>query len=179
MENPLKHRQRRIMSLTDRYFEVDDLHPIDIVESMAQTADWEFRRVADDQIAVVVKGQWREYTITVAWSDQDETLRLICTFEMAPDDEKLPYLYEVVNAANDQCWNGGFTYWREQRLMVFRYGLVLSGGQMAHPDQITTMIDAAVQTAERFYPAFQMVVWGDHSVEDAMQVAIAETVGRA
>ncbi len=98
---------------------------------------------------------------------------------MEPPDEKLPQLYEALNSVNDRCWAGGFTYWREQRLMVYRYGLVLAGGQMASPEQISTLINAAVKSAERYYPAFQLVVWGDQPVEEAMQVAIAEAYGRA
>lgn len=159
--------------------DAEDLHPIDIVETLAEHHAWEFDRVADDQIAMAVEAQWRTYSITLAWSAQDETLRLICTFEMEPPDEKLPQLYEALNAINDRCWAGAFTYWREQRLMVYRYGLVLAGGQMASPEQISTLIDAAVKSAERYYPAFQLVVWGDQTVEDAMQVAIAEAYGRA
>ena len=41
------------------------------------------------------------------------------------------------------------------------------------------VVRAAVEACERFYPAFQLVVWGDRKVEDAMQVAIAEAYGRA
>ena len=63
--------------------------------------------------------------------------------------------------------------------MVYRYGLILSGGQMATPDQIDTMISAAVLSAERYYPAFQLVTWGERDLEEAMQVAIAEAYGRA
>ncbi|MCK4711894.1 MAG: YbjN domain-containing protein [Marinosulfonomonas sp.] len=167
------------MSLSEQFMDVDDLHPIDIVETLAEHHAWDFDRVADDQIAMAVEGQWRTYSITLAWSAQDETLRLICTFEMEPPDEKLPQLYEALNSVNDRCWAGGFTYWREQRLMVYRYGLVLAGGQMASPEQISTLINAAVKSAERYYPAFQLVVWGDQPVEEAMQVAIAEAYGRA
>lgn len=159
--------------------DAEDLHPIDIVETLAAHHAWEFERVADDQIAMSVTGQWRTYSITLAWSDRDETLRLICTFEMEPPDEKMPQLFEALNAVNDRCWAGAFTYWNEQRLMVYRYGLVLAGGQVAGPEQISTMIDAAVEAAERYYPAFQLVVWGDQPVEQAMQVAIAEAYGRA
>jgi hypothetical protein len=32
---------------------------------------------------------------------------------------------------------------------------------------------------ERFYPAFQLVGWGDRTPADALQVAIAEAYGRA
>ena len=63
--------------------------------------------------------------------------------------------------------------------MVYRYGLLLTGGQMASPDQLATLISAAVMSAERYYPAFQLVVWGDRRPEDALQVAIAEAYGRA
>jgi len=167
------------MAATEHYLESEDLHPIDIVETLAEHRAWDFDRVADDQIAMAVEGQWRTYSITLAWSPFDETLRLICTFEMEPPEDKLPRLYEALNRTNDMCWNGAFTYWHEQRLMVFRYGLVLAGGQMASPEQIDRLIGSAVSNSERFYPAFQLVSWGDGPVEEAMQVAIAEAYGRA
>jgi len=167
------------MAATEHFLEHEDLHPIDIVETLAEHHDWDFDRVADDQIAMAVEGQWRTYSITLAWSPFDETLRLICTFEMEPPDDKLPQLYEALNRTNDMCWNGAFTYWHEQRLMVYRYGLVLAGGQMAGGEQINRLIGSAVANAERYYPAFQLVTWGDRGVEDAMQVAIAEAYGRA
>ena len=63
--------------------------------------------------------------------------------------------------------------------MVFRYGLVLAGGQIVAPEQIDKLIAYAVTASERFYPAFQLVAWGDHTPEDAMGVAIAEAYGTA
>jgi hypothetical protein len=166
------------MALSEQYLE-EDLHPIDIVEHLAEHHEWDFDRIGDDQIAMAVEGQWRTYSITLAWSGYDETLRMVCSFEMEPPEDKLPQLYELLNSVNDQCWAGAFTYWPEQKLMVYRYGLVLSGGQVAGPDQIDTMIGAAVNSAERYYPAVQLAVWGGKTVRDAMQVAIAEAYGRA
>ncbi|WP_415183023.1 YbjN domain-containing protein [Phaeovulum sp.] len=167
------------MALSEDFLYSDDLHPIDVVETLAAHHEWDFDRVADDQIAMALEGQWRTYSLTLAWSAQDETLRLISTFEMDPPSDRLPALYDLLNRANDQVWTGAFTYWPEQRLMVWRYGLVLSGGQMACPEQIDRLISAAVQAAERFYPAFQLTCWGNESPESAMQVAIAEAYGRA
>lgn len=166
------------MALSEQYLE-DDLHPIDIVETLAEHHAWDFDRIGDDQIAMAVEAQWRTYSITLAWSDYDETLRLVCTFEMDPPEEKLPQLYELLNHINDTCWAGAFTWWSEQKLMVYRYGLVLAGGQMASAEQINTLISTAVLSSERFYPAIQLAIWGDKSPEDALQVAIAEAYGRA
>ena len=166
------------MALSESYLE-DDIHPIDIVEHLAAHHEWDFDRIGDDQIAMAVEGQWRTYSITLAWSAYDETLRMVCTFEMEPPEEKLGKLYELLNAMNDECWVGAFTYWADQKLMVYRYGLVLTGGQMASAEQIDTMIRVAVLSAERYYPAIQLLVWGDRTPKDAMQVAIAEAYGRA
>ena len=166
------------MSLSERIL-TDDLHPIDIVENVAESHEWHFDRVADDQIAMAVEGQWRTYSVTLAWSGYDETLRLICTFEMEPPEDRLPQVFDALNQVNDRCWTGAFTYWKEQRLMVFRYGLVLAGGQTALPEQVDRLIVSAVKVSERFYPAFQLVAWGGQNPEDAMGVAIAEAYGRA
>jgi len=166
------------MALSEHFLE-DDIHPIDIVEHLAEHHDWDFDRIGDDQIAMAVEAQWRTYSITLAWSGYDETLRMVCTFEMEPPDERVKDLYELLNEMNDACWAGAFTYWAEQKLMVYRYGLVLSGGQVASADQIDTMITTAVLAAERYYPAIQLLVWGEKSPRQAMQAAIAEAYGRA
>ena len=166
------------MALTEHFYE-EEVHPIDIDEHIAEHHEWDFDRIADDQIAMTVEGQWRTYSITLAWSGFDETLRLICTFEMQPPKEKQGALFEVLNSINDQCWAGAFTFWQDHSLMVYRYGLVLSGGQIASPEQIDTMISSAVGSAERYYPALQLVVYGDQTPKQALQVAIAEAYGRA
>ncbi len=166
------------MALSE-HFQEDDLHPIDIVEHLAAHNDWDFDRIGDDQIAMAVEGQWRTYSVTLAWSDYDETLRMVCTFEMEPPEDRVPALYELLNRINDACWTGAFSYWPEQKLMVYRYGLVLAGGQMAAPEQIDTLVQSAVMGSERYYPAMQLLAWGNRSPKDAMEIAIAEAYGRA
>lgn len=167
------------MAQTDHFIPNDEIHPIDIVESVANHHAWDFDRVADDQIAVEVEGQWRSYSITLAWSAREEVLRLICTFDMDPPAERLPELYETLNLTNDQVWNGSFTFWPAQKLMVWRYGLVLAGDAIASIEQIDAMIGSAVDGCERFYPSFQMVAWGNSTPTAALDIAISQAYGRA
>ncbi len=167
------------MASVETYLETGDLHPIDVVETLAEHYDWAFDRVGEDQIAMAIEGAWRTYSITLAWSAYDETLRMVCTFEMDPPEDRLPHLYESLNRANDKCWAGAFSLWREQRLMVYRYGLMLGGGQAAAPEQIDQMLSGAVVACERFYPAFQLVCWGNEEVGPAMEIAMSEAYGRA
>ena len=89
------------MTLNEQLTDFEDMHPIDIVETIAAHQAWEFDRLDDDQIAMAVQGQWRTYSITLAWSGIDETLRMICTFDMEPPAHRMPALYQVLNVIND------------------------------------------------------------------------------
>ena len=44
------------MALSEHILE-DEIHPIDIVEHLAEHHDWDFDRIGDDQIAMAVEGQ--------------------------------------------------------------------------------------------------------------------------
>lgn len=160
-------------------FTTDDFHPIDIVEHLAEHHEWDFDRIADDQIAMIIDGVWANYALSLAWHPHDETLRMICTFDMDPPADRLPVLYEILNAANDKNWNGAFSLWREQKMMVYRYGLNLAGGAAASLLQLEDIVASAVVACERFYPAFQLVCWGDCEPAEAMTVAMEEAYGRA
>lgn len=167
------------MSIVERDFDSEDLHPIDIVESLAEERSWDFDRIADDQIAMAIEGGWRTYSVTLAWSAREETLRLICAFEMNPPARRMGALYKTMALANDKCWTGAFVLWPEQKLMVYRYSLNLAGGAQATAPQINDMLRAAVAASERFYPAFQLAVWGGEPPEKALGIAMTEAYGRA
>jgi hypothetical protein len=167
------------MSAVDFYLSDDSLHPIDMVETLAEHHAWDFDRMNEDQIAMAVEGQWRCYSVTLALAPGENVLRLVCTFEMDPPEDAMPALYETISRANDMVWSGAFSYWDSQRLMVWRYGLLLAEDQPAGIDQIERMIRAAIMAAERFYPAFQLVAWAEHTPAAALDMALCEAVGRA
>ena len=132
------------MTAIEHDFLSTDIHPIDMVESLASESEWEFDRVGEDQIAMAIEGAWRTYSLTLAWSDFDDMLRLVCTFELTPPAERLGDFMDLINLANDKIWCGGFTLWPEHNLMAYRYGLTLAGGATATPEQIEAMILSAV-----------------------------------
>lgn len=167
------------MASKELYFETDDSHPIDIVEILAEDRAWTFDRAGEDQISIQVEGVWRIYNVSLAWSEYDETLRMIVSFDMEPPSSRLSALYETLNLANDKCWLGGFSLWQDQGVMAYRYGMILSGGGIASREQIDKVMRDGVSACERFYPAFQLVCWGDESPKEAMNIAISEVYGRA
>ena len=158
---------------------IEYIHPIDIAEHIIEQRGWEFDRIHDDQIALAVEGQWKTYSITLAWSALDDTLRLICTYETKLPPERTIEFFQLLNSINDRCWAGAFTWWEETQLLTFRYGLITTGQEYIQPDQVDTMISTAVAACERYYPAVQLVIWGDRSANQAIQYALGDAIGRA
>jgi hypothetical protein len=56
---------------------------------------------------------------------------------------------------------------------------VLAGGAEANDEQCEAMIKMAIDNAQRYYPAVQLVIWGGQSAEEAMASALIETQGEA
>lgn len=167
------------MAATEHEFLSTEIHPIDMVETLAEKSAWEFDRVGEDQIAMAIEGAWRVYSLNLAWSNYEDILRLVCSFELTPPEDRLDEMMELINLVNDKVWCGSFVLWPEHKLMAFRYGLTLAGGATATPEQIEAMVLTAVGYAEKFYPAFQLVGWSNQTPQEAILVAIDEAFGRA
>ncbi|HSF93213.1 MAG TPA: YbjN domain-containing protein [Paracoccaceae bacterium] len=167
------------MGMIERVQLSEELDPIDIVEYLAEQHEWDFDRIAENQIAMAIEGTWTTYSLSLAWAAHDETLRIICTFDFDPPVEKLGAVFESLNIANDKSWSGAFTLWREQKMMVYRYGLNLTGGAVASAAQVNDLVGAAVANCERYFPAFQLIGWGEEEPLEAMDIAIEEAFGRA
>ena len=57
--------------------------------------------------------------------------------------------------------------------------MLLRGAGSASVEQLEDLVDIAVTECERFYPAFQFVVWGGKSAEEAIAQAMIDPVGEA
>ena len=101
-----------------------------------------------------------------------------------PFDMKVPMakrtpIYELLATINEKLWLGHFGLWDEEGVPMFRHTSLLRGGTGLSPEQIEDMVDLAVSECERFYPAFQFVIWGGKSAADAVASSLLETVGEA
>jgi hypothetical protein len=56
---------------------------------------------------------------------------------------------------------------------------VLSGGVEASGKQCETLLDTALDACERYFSAFQSVVWAGKPAREALDAAMFETSGEA
>ena len=62
---------------------------------------------------------------------------------------------------------------------MFRHAVLFRDGARASNELIEDLIDIAMVECERFYPAFQFVIWGGKDPAEAMMAALLETEGEA
>ena len=87
--------------------------------------------------------------------------------------------YELVSLINQRVWLGHFEIWAEDGEVVFRHALSLPAGERPTMAQAASMIDAAMEAADRFYPAFDFLLKGAKSPAEALAACMFETKGNA
>ncbi len=154
-------------------------NPLDLIEHIAAGRQWAFERGGDEEIVLMLPGQWAEYQLTLNWNEDIESLHLACMFDFKAPEARRGETGRLILRLNEQLWLGNFDLWRDEGALLFRYGALLAGGADINISQCETMLQLALEACERFYPAFQYVIWAGHSAEEAMEISLFETVGTA
>jgi hypothetical protein len=154
-------------------------NPLDVVERMASINDWTFERACDDEINILIKGKASDYQVSFTWMSDLEALHLACAFDVKVNERKRNELQQLIAHMNEQMWIGHFDLWPDDDMVMFRHALVLAGGVDATDTQCKAVLGTALDTCERYFPAFQFVLWAGKSAREALDAVMFETSGEA
>jgi hypothetical protein len=166
------------MSLLE-VFESRQTNPVDVVEHVAGLRNWAFERSGDDELAISTTGRWTDYHLSFTWMDEIEALHLACAFDCRVPDRRRTEVLRLLAEVNEQLWVGHFDLWSKDGVIMFRHALILAGGTEVTGRQCEVLLEAALDSCERYYQAFQFVVWAGKSAREAMDAALFETEGEA
>lgn len=153
-------------------------NPVDLVEQVAGNHDWPCDRTHDDELTLVVAGAWTDYQLSFNWRNDLESLHIACAFDFKVPDNRLGEMYRLVAQINEQLWLGHFDLWTREGLIMYRQGLMLNGA-VATRSQCEALLKAALEACERYYQAFQFVVWAGKDSREALASIMFETEGQA
>ena len=155
------------------------LDPLEVVEHVLAAENLTFDRTDDGDLAFALAGDWKDYELWFAWRPEADCLQLCLSVDLRADNDGRAAAHTLVNLINQRVWLGHFEVWPEDGEVVFRHALSLPDGERPSMAQTASMIDAAMEAADRFYPAFDFLVNGGKSPEEAMTACMFETVGQA
>jgi hypothetical protein len=154
-------------------------HPLDVLERFAALNDWTFDRADDNEMSVSVSGSWTEYHIALTWIEDVEAVHIACAFDLKVADRRRAEILQLVSLINEQLWLGHFDLWTHENVVMYRHGLLLSGGAEPTRGQCEVLMKTALDACERYYQAFQFVLWAGKSAREALDSVLFETEGEA
>jgi hypothetical protein len=154
-------------------------NPLDVVERIAVANGWSFERTNDDEITIVVRGKWTDYQISYTWMFDIEALHVACAFEFKVPERRQIEMLQLLSMINEQLWLGHFDLWGQDGIVMYRNALVLVGGVPATDTQCEALLSTALDACERYFPAYQFVVWAGKPAREALDAAMFETAGEA
>jgi hypothetical protein len=166
------------MGSLSQSFADQSLHPLDLVEELIALRDWALERTARDELLSEIGGRWCDYHAVFNWIDEIGALQITAAFDVRTPPERRASVHELLAVLNERLGIGHFDVGTEDGLPAYRHALLLRGGSLS-AEQVEDMVDIAVHELDRFYPAFQYVVWGNQSVHAAVSSIMFDTVGEA
>ena len=155
------------------------MDPLDVVEHVLNAENLPFDRTDDGDLAFALAGDWKDYELWFAWRPEGDCLQLCCALDLRITKSRRASAYELTGLINQRTWLGHFEVWPDEGEIVFRHSLALPHGERQTLGQAASMIDAAIEAADRYYPAFRFMAKGMKKAEDALAACLFETVGSA
>ncbi|EHL98127.1 hypothetical protein HMPREF9946_03736 [Acetobacteraceae bacterium AT-5844] len=154
-------------------------NPLDVLEQIVTANEWHFDRRSDGEMAAEAPGKWCNYGMFFCWSQDISAMHFTCAFDLKVPPTHRQKLYELLALANEKLWIGHFGLDGDDGEPVFRHSVLLRGAPGASAESLEDMMDIALTECERFYPAFQFVLWGGKPPAEALEAAMLDCVGEA
>jgi hypothetical protein len=154
-------------------------NPVDVIEHIAALNDWSFERAGEDEITISITGGWTDYHVSFSWMEEREAIHLACAFDLKVPEARRMEVMRLLTSVNEQLWIGHFDLWSAEGVIMYRQALLLSGGVEPNSSQVERLLVTAIESCERYFQAFQFVVWAGKSAAEALEGVLFETVGEA
>jgi len=167
------------MQLTQESTLAPTANPLDMMEELVNANEWRYDRSTDEEMIVEFTGQWCEYRMFFVWQEDLGAMYFSCLFDTKVPTGKSAHVSELLAQINERLWLGHFDLCSEEGAPMFRHTILLRGTAGVTAEQLEDLMEAAINECERFYPAFQFLLWGGKKPKEAVEAALLETVGTA
>ena len=154
-------------------------NPLDLVEDIIIANGWDYERDSNNNIHVEVAGEWCDYQLSYGINEDHNLLYISCVLDINIPENRFKDVYSFLFSLNERLLVGHFEIWSDQSWPILKQSIPIPTNQSLCKNQLEQASLLALRECEKFYPAFQLAVYGDKTPKEAIQVAIAEAFGRA
>ena len=153
--------------------------PLEAVERVMTADSLPFERMGEEEISASFDGSWCAYRLWFAHRRDMHALHFASAFELQVPAHRRAAVHRLLSLINERLWVGHFNLWTEDGQPTWRHALLLPELRDVEDRQVADLVMLGVGECERFYPAFQQVVWAGMEPEEALTAALIEPQGVA
>jgi len=154
-------------------------NPIDIVENVINSKKLVFTRSADHELVAEIESNLCQYRLYFSWSEQIKAINFTVTFDLIFPESKSNKAYELLAYINEKLWIGHFDITSKNGIPAYRHTVLESGDDEMLFNQLDDLMDIALYECEKYYPAFQFVLFDDYQAQDALKLCAMDILGKA
>ena len=155
------------------------LNPIDVVEEVIYSKKWSFSRADDYELVAEIASKWCQYRFYFTWSEQIRAISLTVTFDLKFPHAKIKDAQELLALINEKLWIGHFDITSKNGIPAYRHTVLSYPEDEVLHHQLENLVDIAIYECEKFYPAFQLVLFEDSDPGRALAISTFDTIGLA
>ena len=155
------------------------LNPIDVVEEVIYSKKWTFSRADDYELVAEIASKWCQYRLYFTWSEQISAISLTVTFDLKFPHVKIKDAQELLALINEKLWIGHFDITSKNGIPAYRHTVISFPEDEVLHHQLENLVDIAIYECEKFYPAFQLVLFEDSDPNKALAISTFDTIGAA
>ena len=156
----------------------NDAAPIAMLEALFRAHGWPCS-AGGEELSGEIQGSWTDYQVKGIWRGEDNVLQILCLPDIRVPKDRQQAAFELLALVNEQMWIGHFDMWSSGRVLLYRNATLLGDDGLLSLAQAQALVDIAVEECDRFYPAFQFVLWGGKDPRAALDAAMVDAAGEA
>jgi hypothetical protein len=162
--------------IDENYFENADT--LDVVEAVLSADSKAYERL-DEEVHFSASITYCDlHGIFVAREDVP-SLALSLIFDLKAPRLRRGDITSLLALLNEALWLGHFEVASDDNALSWRMVVPLIGRDLPEPAEVAAILAAGVDACERFYPAFNFLLWAGKTPQEAAQAALFETAGEA
>ncbi|WP_115367421.1 type III secretion system chaperone family protein [Alteripontixanthobacter maritimus] len=150
-----------------------------MLTALFEARGWTCEAQSPGEMSGEVQGSWTRYQLRAILREEDRVLQFLCLPDVRVPEDRRDAAIELLAMVNEQMWLGHFDIWSQGDVLVYRHGLLLGDDGLLSLAQAQSMVETAIDECDRFYPAFQFVLWGGKDAKEALDAAMVDALGEA
>ena len=154
-------------------------NPIDIIEDVIHSKKWAFSRAANHELVAEIASKSCQYRLYFSWSEKMQAISFTVTFDLKFPEMKIQSVNELLANINEKLWIGHFDVTSKNGIPAYRHTVLEPTGDEMLYKHLEDLMDIAIYECEKYYPAFQLVLFENINPQEALKLCTFDVIGRA